>query len=37
MLVGQIIEFTGTSDLKNTCDTDSDIGLIERTIVRLVA
>jgi Flp pilus assembly protein TadG len=36
MMVGQIIAFTGTSDLVNDCPANSDVNPISRSIVRLV-
>jgi Flp pilus assembly protein TadG len=35
-MVGQIIAFTGTSDLDNKCPPDSDVDVVTRNIVRLV-
>jgi hypothetical protein len=35
-MVGQIISFTGTSDLRNECPEDDDVNVVTRNIVRLV-
>jgi hypothetical protein len=35
-MVGQIISFTGTSDLDNKCPPGSDVDVVTRNIVRLV-
>ncbi len=35
-MVGQIIAFTGTSDLVNECPDDSEVDAISRNVVRLV-
>jgi Flp pilus assembly protein TadG len=35
-MVGQIIAFTGTSDLRNECPEDDDVNVVTRNIVRLV-